>query len=836
MTVYLTFAPIDPAAQMVWLFLFAAVVNPNVSAISVVTLLVLAMATLVPRIWPLTSLIILLWAECIVLSRLFFQLDLVNPLLETSLWDWIGLSKVPETARAGNYVQWEVYVIVACAMERSVRKNGHMLWPNTPREARYLFDSGATGFGGGLKARVNHCITLYGEQVCFGFTMFAMVVRRNVVSLVYFGCLLAMSRGNVSNRSRTSWRVQLFMVLLVVLYEVGCSLGLPPQFKYSYEGADHPLRVVLRWLFLPPNSAEDAPDFWNIAREPVVWLSSGALYLDFCVVFLHGLILRTASWKPEPSLTLAKVAIWSLSWLSCFLCFLVVLTRVDIFCIGFLGAGFFFLLRFNEFLADSAAHMQFWNRLQFYSVFVVFLHALWVLPALIVDWEDVSPGILGFVQVFGVRYGQGLRLLPGDPDVGVTAFASGLAVDVLLTIVVFCLRHVLETTDAARYASDCQISAGDAAARARKLPKAILKRVQDSQWREESQAEVSRSLLQKIRDRHNLIGTARLDETAAQLFSTAAIAKETSRIVNAEEAELHEADGETEGSGSGWVAHNEGVRRRKPTGAEDALPSTTAAHSEPTDTTQAGDVACEGGQEEEEKEERPSSLCSSLTAKLRFSLVTALANVTSKYEILWSEQQASETRRPDLATVETAAAYMEVEPASLNGAADVVPSSAVEAPGAEAPTTETSVLTQLGRYCALRTHWVCSILIVTSALVNRDLLAVILPLIMFGWGALSRPFASHRYWTFVLGYACSVLVLRYVFQFTFMGEWNAPVDPRDSCADCYLRSGCLTFARFVGIARNSDGPLPLTFLLPDLMLVVALGIHRAVLQGLGIWG
>lgn len=446
-------------------------VNPSVTAISIVTLLLLGSATAFPRLWPLTSVIIIMWTECVVLARLLFQLDLINPWLDASLWEWIGLSKVSPGRHPGNYVQWEIYVVVACAIERSARKQGNLLWPNVSKEARMLFEDTGTGIVAGLKLRINHMVSMYGEQICFCAMVVAMVVRRNVVSLLYFGCLLVMARAGSTQRSRLSWRLQLLVVLLAMLYEVGCALGMPPEVTYPYQEASYPLRVLYRWLFLPPNTADGAPMFWNLPRAPHVWLSSTALYLDFCVLFVHSLILRVhgkgKQWSPEPNMMSAKIALWTLSWSACFLCFLVVLTRVDVFCLGYCVAGYYFLLHFNYYLANSHVHRLFWKRLLLYSLLVVFFHVLWVLPALIIDWDGVNQNLLIIVELFGVRYGQGMPLRDGDPVVGVTALASGLAVDVVLVVVVFCLRRILDGDEVALYATEVKERAESAVLRAK---------------------------------------------------------------------------------------------------------------------------------------------------------------------------------------------------------------------------------------------------------------------------------------------------------------------------------------------------------------------------------
>jgi len=345
------------------------------------------------------------------------------------------------------------------------------------------------------------------------------------------------------------------------------------------------------------------------------------------------------------------------------------------------------------------------------------------------------------------------------------------------------------------------------------LPKAILKRVQESQWREASQAEISRRLLKKMRSRHILLGTARLDDTVAELFSTAAIASETEKLIDEEEHEEphHLAvvdDGSTviaiaeEAVGERDSKQEDGIRRRRGQNAEDASVFASNSNTEEVPASNGDEII-----QDQSSEAAKKSLCLSLMTLISSKFINKLESATCKYAVLWTHPSLIAMRG------ETSAGD--------------IPSPDDDPVG---------LLVQMHRFCLLRTHWVCYMLIITAALVNRDFFAVILPMIMFGWGTLQRPLATDRFWTFVLVYSCTLLIVRYIFQFVFWGAFNAPVDPCDNCANSYLLPGCLTFARFAGIGRESDGPHVLRLLVPDLLLVISLGMYRSVLQLLGIWG
>lgn len=155
------------------------------------------------------------------------------------------------------------------------------------------------------------------------------------------------------------------------------------------------------------------------------------------------------------------------------------------------------------------------------------------------------------------------------------------------------------------------------------------------------------------------------------------------------------------------------------------------------------------------------------------------------------------------------------------------------AAAAEAETPELS--TEVVRALSVRTHWLVFLLVVVNALVWPSLISVLPPVAIFLWAGPSRPVPSFRFWTVLYVYSLGTLMLKYIFQFHFWGEFNAPPDVNDPCHDSYFRPDCLTFARFVGVYRYDDGPHFMSHLVPNALVVAALSLHRLVLEVLGLW-
>ena len=146
---------------------------------------------------------------------------------------------------------------------------------------------------------------------------------------------------------------------------------------------------------------------------------------------------------------------------------------------------------------------------------------------------------------------------------------------------------------------------------------------------------------------------------------------------------------------------------------------------------------------------------------------------------------------------------------------------------------DVSLLTELRRYLATHTEHLVYLLAFVNAMYVSSFLATLFPLIVLLWATISKPFATYTFWRTLMDMVGGVIVLRYVFRFEFWGQFNAPPPIGDPCENAYLREGCLTFARFVGIWRLNDGPGYLRDMIPDVLLLFVLAIHCAAMKVLG---
>ncbi|XP_060075477.1 piezo-type mechanosensitive ion channel component 1-like [Ylistrum balloti] len=117
-----------------------------------------------------------------------------------------------------------------------------------------------------------------------------------------------------------------------------------------------------------------------------------------------------------------------------------------------------------------------------------------------------------------------------------------------------------------------------------------------------------------------------------------------------------------------------------------------------------------------------------------------------------------------------------------------------------------------------RSEMVCYFLMILNQILNASLLSLPLPLMVFLWGMLSVPRPSKTFWITIITYTEAIIVVKYLFQFGFF-TWNDGLPP----------SSPFWPPRIIGIEKK-DG-----YAYADLVLLLALFIHRTILKRYGLW-
>ncbi|KAL5021686.1 hypothetical protein ScPMuIL_000841 [Solemya velum] len=117
-----------------------------------------------------------------------------------------------------------------------------------------------------------------------------------------------------------------------------------------------------------------------------------------------------------------------------------------------------------------------------------------------------------------------------------------------------------------------------------------------------------------------------------------------------------------------------------------------------------------------------------------------------------------------------------------------------------------------------RSELVCFFLMILNQILCASLLSLPLPLMVFLWGMLSVPRTAKTFWITAITYTEAMIVVKYLFQFSFF-PWNTSG----------FHEGPFWPPRILGIEKKDN------YVTADLILLIALFIHRSILKRYGLW-
>lgn len=144
-----------------------------------------------------------------------------------------------------------------------------------------------------------------------------------------------------------------------------------------------------------------------------------------------------------------------------------------------------------------------------------------------------------------------------------------------------------------------------------------------------------------------------------------------------------------------------------------------------------------------------------------------------------------------------------------------------EAHLAERATVYTKRASRLFRalYYTFLSHseYVAYFLIILNIILNGSILSLLFAVLLYGWGLLSTPWPSKRFWLTLIFYSMLMLVIKYAFQFKGIDYWKSN----------YVYGDGLYPPRVVGIEYQTNF---LYTAMWDMLLLIALLIHRGLLK------
>jgi len=109
---------------------------------------------------------------------------------------------------------------------------------------------------------------------------------------------------------------------------------------------------------------------------------------------------------------------------------------------------------------------------------------------------------------------------------------------------------------------------------------------------------------------------------------------------------------------------------------------------------------------------------------------------------------------------------------------------------------------------------------ILNVMMSANLLSIPYPCFIFFWALLSVPRPAKTYWVTMITYTEAVIVIKYLFQFTFF-PWNES----NKSEDDFGRMA----AKFIGVERSN------TYATLDFLVLFCLFMHRVVLKRHGLW-
>lgn len=632
-----------------------------------------------------------------------------------------------------------------------------------------------------------------------------------------------------------------------------------------------------------------------VARAPGGWTEPLLLSLDFALLMACSLQLRELIANPDWRQYRRKVrqnALWlstsmvhACLWLALLFVLLAALSRSDLFTLVYILLVCRALAQYSQLFSPKLAVRA--ERLDglLWALFTVLLvHMIWVLPAAMVDWASVSSSVLDLVDLLGLRYGLDMVLLSSDPRLSVWHSNHGLVFDILAFVLLLFLRRLLLTNLWQAAAEQFSRSSVVSAQHSWQLLEASLEMARTQRQRDEQRSEAGHEVMRLVKARAAAGRTIRTDMQTARWFASSLGSAAGHEFARLQEEDVAEANKQAE-EGAGDKRSAAGAAAAPSTAAAKAKKAAALGGSQPStverdvshrdellqtehpdarmstaaarDATAAEAEAAAVEQDFADKAREAVSSAKGFLRRMLEEYEAALQTKTECFRRVWhaGDELSSDATPPPNAragdvpgidetdAVSTAAAVSgpasstrsSPPPSSHSPPSSPSPSSSSPSPPSPSSAALLGSVVGLLYYRLLEQSQVLVfLLMILNVLVHADLLSVVFPMVLFGWGLMSRPMPSFRFWRFVRVYTAAVLLLRYVFQFRFWGTFTEPALDDQICSDPELdHAGCHTFARTVGLARLSDQPIFARALLAEVFLLLAVFLHDIKQHRLG---
>ncbi|XP_060599283.1 piezo-type mechanosensitive ion channel component 2-like isoform X3 [Ruditapes philippinarum] len=739
-----------------------------------------------------------------------------------------------------------------------------------------------------LKYFLNYFFYKFGLEVCYIMTAVAISVRVDAMSVLYallLGILLLLSR----RANARLWPIYTIFLVILLPVQFLSALGLPLGFCYRYpwDGRfwmlnDNQGEELELWFYLPdylnpPNSYKLIADFFQLLFVCLQWRvfrkemsqkedeKDGGNNEDITpeVEAKMEIPVDDFTTKISSYLDVIKNFVFGyMFWVTLAIVFIAGTTRINLFSMGYVIAVFCFMWFGQEFLIKPLRKLvRAWNFLLGYCFFVLLLKAALQLPGCVYN-KTISDNACWLVQLLGVTC-----LRPGYmPVIGIKCIIgkdnTGLAWDVVCFTFLLFQRRIYTSHYFRHVVSDIEAQNRLASRGCQLINRILMKEVA-------KQKEEEKTILEKIKKK-----MSSLKEKQSQLKKNYVEPVEHFQAIRSgdyylfEESEDEDVEEEDE-----LTTLTYGQDKDEDGENADPMKLITTAMTSGTDEAvkqhEEGDEA-EGGEDQVSicEEEKKEGVLEKIKNVLRFivAFLTSCANwftalfnrISRNYRLVAAKMKDDHIRVKQQIQMEHKNLIEDVElqetkaeegatGTDTGGAGDeeiVVVTTEPVQQGAIVPQKSELSLSGIdldkfdeteeefeknqpciyrlivATYFAIiaRSEVVCYFLMILNHILSASILSLPLPMFVFLWGMLSVPRPTKMFWITVITYTEAVIVVKYLFQFGFF-PWNMKVAQTDPFWP----------PNIIGIQQKDN------FAVMDLILLLALFIHRTILKRYGLW-
>ncbi|CAC5396646.1 PIEZO1_2 [Mytilus coruscus] len=715
----------------------------------------------------------------------------------------------------------------------------------------------------------------FGLQLCYIMLAVTICVRVDVYSVIYaviLGILLVLSRrGNA-----LIWPLITIILAVMLPVEFLICLGLPKGLciEYPWSYIEIFERNLEKWLYLPdynfpPRAIKLIADTIQLLLICLQWqvfrressegdLHPGGSNKDILeeVEASTPILVPDFTGHAKSYLDVLKIGFFTyMYWVTLFIMFITGATRINLFSMGYVIAVFVFMWYGQEFLLLPLRIIRRrWNMLIGYTFFVLFMKAvLQLLGCVYID--KLYTNQCWLIQLLGLTCLNPSHVF-NTGDCKVEEDDTGLAWDVicftflLLQMRIYnshYFRHVVVMNQAQH-----NLASRGAELINQTLIESVLK-----------QKEEERQVLDNIKKKMDAI-----KEKQKHVKKDFVVPDEHFQTIRSGDYYLFDEESESEEEAGGKKVKDSITIGQDE--EEDESPNplqliSTAMHSGPDAAIdQAEDAADkdkdkqtedkEKGDEDEEEDiidktgtvlkfiqKLLESLCDSIIEvcngisknyrmvadQLEDEMNKERQGIRSEHKALDMKEQSIELESPMEGSAEdgqpTSTDLVEIQISSADEDVKKTPSEdsldGKKQDKFEQSKSKVYLLLEALYYLLIsRTELICYFLMILDQIVYASLLSLSLPLMVFLWGMLSVPRPSKRFWITAITYTEAIIVVKYLFQFGFW-PWNKD---QTNLEPFYP-------PRIIGI-EQIDG-----YATVDLILLLALFIHRSILKRYGLW-